>query len=115
MRLFLLALFVVLCAVPASAQTVTAKLQWTTTDTAANAQSYAYTLKVGTTVVPMGAVTCAGTPTSCTAPLTVPLTPGSYTLTASNAFGSATSDPLVGAAPGKPTITIVVTVSAGED
>lgn len=96
------------------AQTLSAKLTWTTTDSAAAAQSFAYAFKVGTTAVPIGAVTCAQVSqvTTCSAPLTTPLAPGSYTLTATNAFGSATSDPLVGAGPGKPTITIVVTVTA---
>lgn len=107
-----LTLLLLLIATPLAAQTTTAKAQWTMTEAQPIAQSYVYTLKVGSVIVPLGTVTCvAGTVTTCTAPLTPPLTSGSYTITATNGFGSTTSDPFVGAGPSKPSFTITITIT----
>lgn len=109
---------VAVCAFGAStadAQTATTKLQWTHTEAPAITSAFAFALKVDAAAqTPLTAVcVAAGTGSSCTA--TIPALTGntSHTLvlTASNAFGSTNSDPLTGAPPSKPTITITLTVT----
>lgn len=104
------------------AQTVTPKASWNPgPDTsgavvsAATAGAYNYTLKLGATVVPMGAVTCTAVAgvVGCSAPLTAPVAPGTYTLTVTNGVGSpATTDPYIAAGATKPTVfTISITIT----
>lgn len=107
--LVLAAAFLAVLALPTRSFAQTAK--WTTTDTVAAATSDTYTLKVGTTVLPTGTVSCTvvNSVTTCTLPITapLPLPAGSYTLTATNVFGSTVSDPFVGGAPAKPSSLII--------
>lgn len=108
---------VLLLAGSALAQTTHATLVWNMASAVPDAQGFTYTLKDGTTAIPLlGAVTCTtvATQTQCQAPVT-PLVAGpghSLVLTASNALGSASSTPVTGTVPGAPTgITITVTVT----
>jgi hypothetical protein len=97
-----------LLAATAHAQTPTAS--WVQSD--GGDTTYVYTLKNGTTVVPIGTVTCTAAH-ACSAPITGTVTSGTYTLTATNAAGlSATGAPLVLGAPAAPTgLTITVTTT----
>jgi hypothetical protein len=97
----------------AHAQT-TGTATWLMVEDLPTAQQFKYTLNNGSTPIAMGPATCAtvNAKTQCSASITGALSAGSYTLTASNGFATATSDPFVAAAPGKPTIiTITVTIA----
>ena len=102
-------------ATAASAQTVSPRLQWDQPNaTVAEAQAYAYTLKVDSAAAVNLTQTCAlvGTVTRCTAPIT-PLTSGTHTLTLTvfNGFGSVSAG-LTGSSPTTPvSISITITIS----
>lgn len=94
-------------------QTPVWRLQWDQpAPTLAEAQGYLYSVRVDTQAPTSLTATCAGTAPAklCSAPLP-PLTSGPHTLvlTATNAFGSASSAPLAGAPP-LPAINVTVIV-----
>lgn len=118
MKRLLLTIGVLLFAHAALAQTVTRLAEWEQPGaTVAEAQGYAYTLKIDSAAPVVLTHTCAAVSsvTRCTAPLaSALLTPGTHTLvlTASNAFGSASSPPLTGAPPAGPvTFKLTFTIS----
>lgn len=96
------------------AQTTT-KVTWTHTEAPTLASAFVFALKVdAAAAAPLTAVcVAAGTGSSCTAtiPALTPAASHTLILTASNAFGSTSSDPLTGSPPSKPTITITITVT----
>lgn len=115
-RRLVLTLALLLVAVSSQAQTATYKLGWDFTNALlADVQQYATTVKFGTAAPIATTPTCTqnGTTVSC---ITVPL-PGPFVapvvVTVSNAFGSTSSAPLNGSAPGSPInvkVTVTVTV-----
>lgn len=116
MRSWLLGLVCVFLAVPAFGQTVNATLVWDMPgNTVADAQGFTYALKDGTNpaiaVTPVACTTVSSV-THCSAPLQ-PLAPGAHSLvlTATSTMGAASSDPVTGTTPGKPTtVTITITI-----
>ena len=115
MRISLLGLLVLLLSVvSASAQTVTRTLNWNQPNaTLAEVQGYTYTTQVDAAPPVITKPSCvAGTPVTCTAPITFASGPHTITLTAINAFGQASAS-LSGAPPSTPisvTVTIAVTI-----
>lgn len=114
MRTSVLFVIVLLAAVSAQAQTVTRTLNWNQPNaTLAEVQGYTYTTQVDAAPPVITKPSCvAGTPVTCTAPITFASGPHTITLTAINAFGQA-SVSLSGAPPSAPvsvTVTISVTV-----
>ena len=116
------ALAFALCAAPSllGAQTGP-KVQWDQAESVATAAGFAYALKVDASAPTPLVTTCAplastpGLLSHCSAPLPT-LTPGTHTLTvtATNAFGTASSSPLTGAPPTAPVnIVITITVQVG--
>ncbi len=98
-----------------SAQTTTWRLAWDMPEAVGLSQGFVYSLSVdGAAAAPLGA-TCvvrAAGGSTCSAALP-PMTTGTHTLrvTASNAFGSATSAPYTGASPSAPlNLTVTLTV-----
>jgi hypothetical protein len=112
--LALFALLVLACAERASAQTISRTMRWGQPNTTlAEVQALVYTSQVDNAPAVLVTPTCvAGTPVTCSAPITFTSGPHTITLTASNAFGS-TSASITGAPPSAPvsvTVTISVTV-----
>lgn len=101
----------------AAVQTAGYKIQWEQPEGLAQATANQYTLRIDTaaplTVVPT-CVFVSASSARCTTPLpTLATGPHTLTLTALNAFGSASSDALIGTPPGKPgnvIITINITI-----
>jgi hypothetical protein len=117
MRTFLAGLCVVwLLTAAVSSQTVTRVADWDQPNaTVAEAQAYAYALQIDAAAPVKLAQTCAtvGAVTHCTAPVAATFTPGTHTLTltAVNAFGSASAT-VTGAPPSGPiTFTLKFTIS----
>lgn len=114
----LVALVLAMAPTHARAQTQSLRLQWfqplATGQAFTDAQGWTYTVKIDAAAPVLLTATCVdGQPIICTAPI-APLVSGTHTLTltAANAFGSATSAPLTGAPPGTPaTVKITITVT----
>ena len=116
MKTFVLVLAFGLVGSVASAQT--AQILWTQSDPLAKAQAETFTLKVDAAAPTALTAACTqidANNSACSAPIAAP-TPGNhtYTLTATNAFGSASTTVGPGSAPGVPggfklVITITVT------
>lgn len=113
-KIALAAVLWILFASPLVAQTVTRTLNWNQPNaTLAEVQALVYTSQVDSLTPVILKPSClAGTPVTCTAPIVFTSGPHTITLTATNAFGSA-SVSLTGAPPNSPvaiSITISVTV-----